>query len=339
MIKFSDLGKVKALTLTCIAFVSVSFISCGGDDDEGASANGSDNAGIITTSDGEKKLLTAVGGTRFEYDENDKLTGISEQYGNEYEVSYNPFTITCNGTYSYDTQSITISDISINGKGYITSLKEVSLYQSDDVKEEETTTLSLSYDGSGHITSISGNTVYKYSDSEETGTEKASGSYKFTWSSGKLVKISGTSSESDGSKYKVTVDFEYGDNEYPNLSHQFTDSMLGDALDDNGWLAYLGYIGIGGDYLPTSSYREWEDKYDDEEESGSNTYTYSYSFNSDGTISSESYKYNSSKSWITTQYSYIGMESRTSSSTIMSSDKASTKARGGLSRLFIHKKH
>lgn len=339
MDKFS---KIKVFSVALMATASAGLISCGGDDDEGGSANGSDTAGIITTSDGENKLLTSVGDVKFEYDENNKLVGVTDSW-DKYEVSYNPFKIT--KTYNYNSSDYTtqevVSDISVNGKGAITSLKAEYIYEDDDLKEVTTTTMSFSYDGAGHLTSISGSSTEVDTEGDEKETYKASGTYTLTWSNNKLVKISENTSESDGYKYVETTEFEYGDDEYQNLSHQFADNMLAETelFGDYEWFAYLGYYGNGGNYLPTSAYIESESNDDDDYHStNSESFNYKYSFNSDGTLSSESYKYNSSKNWITRKYTYNSMETRSMSTAVGSGKEVPQKARRGLSHLFFHKR-
>lgn len=337
MDKFS---KIKVFSIALIATASTGFISCGGDDDEGISANGSDTAGIITTSDGEKKLLSSVGNTYFEYDENNKLISVNEGQ-DVYEVSYNPFKITQTQNNSSYTQTEVISDISVNGKGAITSLKSVYTYDSDNSTEVTTTTMSFSYDGAGHLTSISGSSTEVDTEGDEKETYKASGTYTLTWSNNKLVKISENTSESDGYKFVETTEFEYGDDEYENQSHQFADNMLAETelFGDYEWFAYLGYYGNGGNYLPTSAYIESESNDDDDYNStDSESFKYKYSFNSDGTLSSEAYKYNSSKNWVTRKYTYNSMETRSMSTAIKSDNEVPRKERRGLAHLFFHKR-
>lgn len=335
MIRLSKLGKVKVLACACLAIVSTSLVSCGGDD-EGGSANGSDSAGIIKTSDGDKKLLTSVGDVSFEYDENNKLIGVSNGY-EEYEISYSPFTITCASSSGYYSEKSVISNISVNGRGAITSLKEVDTYEDDDLTEVTTTTISFSYDGAGHLTSFSGSSTEVDTEDGVKETYKASGSYKFTWSNNKIVKITQETKESDGYRYVETTEFGY-DEEFQNPCNQLSESSLAESVENVEWLAYLGYLGIGGDYLPFSSYREWEDIGDDSDESGSESLYYKYSFNSDGTLASESYSSRAnSKYWSTTKYSYNYLDDTRSMPTSFAASKE--KARGGFSRLFIHKKH
>lgn len=303
------INRDKALAFMLSALVCFSISSCSSDDDEEISQNGSDTAGQVTGSDGEKMLITQVGNTFYSYDSEGKLTAINTSYDGTYTVTYSPFKMVREVNGSSYSEKETVYDIAVNGKGAITSLKaEYVSYSYDEIDEQSSTSYSLSYDGAGHLTGISGSTSGYYYDDGEKYSGKANGSYKLTWSNNKLTKLVCTTNE-DGEVMKEEVTFEYGDDLYPNLSHQFTNSLWGSAVEDIDVFSNIGLFGIGGDYLPIKAVCITTYTEDGETESETDTYNYSYTFNSNGTVASETYNgYN------TERYSYSSLNNIASAS-------------------------
>lgn len=236
-----------------VAMLSVSITSCGDDDDDGGSisSNGSETAGQFTVSGGQKVWVSSISGYdnyTFTYDENHRLTGI-----NGSTVSFNPFAI------SYDGDRF--SDIKLNKNGYITEMK----YNGD----EGNGTIQFSYDGSGHMTHIVW--VINFVEDGESGTWRYDGS--LTWNNNRLVSHKFTEVDSSDPDYEPEeYIYQYGDNLYPNITHQWTPCELEGELPDLAPFFCLGYLGKAGDYLPSEC-------------DGS---TISYTFNSDGSVATAS---------------------------------------------------
>lgn len=284
---FRMIGRGKTLTMVLAAVVCTAMSSCSSDDEESISQNGSETAGQVTGTDGQKWLLSSVGAYTYNYNNESKLTGISG-YGYSWDVTYNPFKMVDEDKRGSYSEKQTFYDIAVNGKGYITSLKMAyESYEYDEKDEDTKTSYSLSYDGVGHLTSIKGNTSGWYYEDDEKINGSASGSYTFTWNGNKLAKI--VYSEKEGSySEKEEVTFDYGDNQYPNPCNQFTGSLWGGAeIEDMDILGYIGFLGIAGDYLPVQAVDVYAYTEDGETTSETDTYNYSYTFNSNGTVASE----------------------------------------------------
>lgn len=295
IIAFLSKSGLAMLMLTTVSLTV--FTACGGDDDEGGSAAGNPNAGQYEDSDGQKTYLTQVNNTKFGYDESGQLTTVMD-YNDKYDVLYNPFRIVYNETDDGFTYTQTMENISINSFGAITKMTIKGYDKSESSTEEGSGTVNISYDNAGHMTKMQANSSGTYIEDGKKYKYQGSMTYELTWSGGKLTRLVCTGVE-DGEKDVEDVTFEYGDNQYPNLQKQFSDSMWGGAIEDIEWLSYLGYFGKGADYLPTKYVQK--DFYVDSEgthDDGTYTATCSYTFNVNGTIATE--KHNGS----TIRYTY-----------------------------------
>lgn len=312
----------------------LSLSSCGGDD-EGGSSSGSKTAGQIENTDGEKLLVTEAGSYKFYYDDDNLLENIYDGNTLMYEVSYNPFTMKYEYEGSYYVEQQKISDVSFNGKGYITKLKYKESYvnESDNYSDVVNSTVNFSYDGDGHLTKISGSEEgYEIEDGTKI-SFNASGSYTLTWKSGRLMKIVGKVNEEEGTS-EESLTFSYDDDDiYPNLTHQFPQCCWYNIESDNyDWMAALGLIGRGGDYLPSSAEYLYEANSGDEDDDESNEFDFSYTFNLDGSLRSESIGRS------TYRYSYDTLSEDDEDEAKQATRSAEKAGKHHVSR-FFHKKH
>lgn len=281
----------------CLPFA---LTSCSSDDDEeGGSAEGSATAGQVSTTDGETLYITQVGDNVFSYDDKGKIAECKVYGSDVYNFSYNPFKISRSYQGNGYTDNEEYTDISVNGKGAITSMKEYFDYTSsknEDENESGNGNLTCSYDGSGHLVSMKVTGTSTYKDDGKTVTEKSSLDYSFTWTDGKLMKIVCTSVE-DGERDVETVTFEYGDNAQRNVTKQWTDCFFGDCIEEMEWLFYLGYFGVAGDYHPTGATQVDSD-------GTTERFVYETGLNTNGSVNYTRYKYNSNYWNNKRQYSY-----------------------------------
>lgn len=258
------------------------FTGCSDDDDEGGGAPKADNS-YITDANGNKLLLTQVGNDYFSYNVEGLLTG----FGNSYEegtVTYNPMKVIVNDGYES-----TEYNIGLNGSGFISS---ISWSWSDD-DETGSAKMNLSYDGSGRLTKVTGAASGTETDEGETYKTSENLSATFTYSDGKLTKVSSTlTAYDDGDKYTDYEDYvyEYASDAPANTLGQFSQSLLQSWLldEDCEWAWFAGFLGNPSSYFPTSV----KETYNSSDEGHSpEVYTTkaSYSFNSNGTLSSEKF--------------------------------------------------
>ncbi|MDO4160313.1 MAG: DUF4595 domain-containing protein [Prevotellaceae bacterium] len=312
-------------TRTCVIFSMVAIAcfglaSCGDDDDDnGGSSNGSDKAGVLTTTDGTSIYLKQVGSLSFAYDTSGKVTSCS-YYTDDYNFTYNPFTITHESNESYGTTKVELSNISLNGKGYITKMKE-SIYDtwSDGSYESSSGTYSFSYDGSGHLTKVSGSGSWTYYEDGETEKGSVHIEYHLTWSNGNLVKVVYKYNDS-GEEETETVTNDYDTSLYPNVTRQYTNNYFAQSIEDLDFLFFLGYLGVAGEYHPVSATYVCTYEDEDTQETDTDSYKYKYTLNSNGSVATSSYSYNNG-SYRNTSYSYYPEGSFSSGS------KASAKSR------------
>lgn len=286
---FSVVNKGSLLTLALVALGCVGFSACGSDDDN----NGNDDngggggtstgltAGRVEANDGSVLLVTRVGETTFSYDATGKLTKAYDD-GDNFTVTYSPLT--------FADQNDDFSDVytvSFNGSGYASKMDFVCKEgdtSSDDYYDQDGS-IAFAYDGSGHLTKLTGTSTYVYCEDGEVEKGKATMSCTFTWASSRLTKIT-YKAENPNADYSEDISFNYDGDGYENPLRQFANSYWGDCLfDDVQFLSYLGLLGKGGDYLPTS----WTKivKYNDEED-GSQGYAkntvLSFEFYSNGSL-------------------------------------------------------
>lgn len=346
------------LAMLLIALCPLAFTACSDDDDEGGSAYGSDTAGQVTGSNGSTYYITACNKMSFDY-EDGRIVAIDDGYF-DYEVTYNPFTITYadgdpNEDDSYEVY--TISNIKVNSSGYITSLSisgESRYYYNSGncyYYDKGSGSASFSYDSDGHLvkTSVSVSNSGKdvYYDEVESYSGSGSVTTTNTWSDGLLTKsvYNYSYKESGYSETATSTDtYEYSTS-YPNVTYQFTPwdyDVVGDLCSDFDILeplAIVGYFGKGPDYHPTSRESEWiEYDSDDYDYESDGSYTYKYDINSYGAVSK--YYYKSSSKWYGYSFTYNLLSSSTKSVGLTDSEEAkpATREHRGMFRKLLSKK-
>ena len=299
------------------------FTACSEDDDDEGSAFGSETAGQVTASDGTTLYITSAGDYDFEY-EDGYLVAFGDGYF-DYEVSYNPLTI----TYTYgdsdedeDYEVYTISNIKLNSSGYITSFSISDVYQhiSNNYSDyyDLNGSANFSYNSDGHLLKISVSNSgsvkyinYNYEEDSESYSYSVSVTTTNTWDNGLLYKTEYEYSEKESGyseKLQYTDTYEY-DTTYPNVTYQFTPNNI-DFVGDIGSdfdllesLAIIGYLGKGPSYHPTSCESEYAE-YEDGElwDDGDDSHSYKYDINSDGTVNKSYYK--SGSKWYSESFTY-----------------------------------
>lgn len=269
--------------------------SCSDDDDDVSSSGLDSDAGLILEEDGIKYYLTGVGNIKYTYDVHGNLVTL-----NEFDVTYSPLLMTYSEEGNNEYETITCSDFSINSKGYITQFTEKQIYSNYkyDQSQSSECVYKFSYDSNGRLQKMTckdeSNSDGEYFSESTTAT--------FSWDNGILTKMLVITVDED-SEVQLLAVYNYDEYKYPNITGQYTTSML-----DLEWMgpndfAYLGYLGVGSAYLPegievTDVYYVDGELVDDE----SSSYTYTYEFNDNGTVDTEKIK--SSKHTSTKEYTY-----------------------------------
>lgn len=272
---------MKKLIFSMMTAVTVCSLltACDDDDDAGSTVYNAD-ATVLTTSDGKKLLVTECDSYFYEYDDEGNMTAIGD-----YDVTTNPFTLVRKTSSSYDSLSVTT-----NSKGYVSKLYAYSDYYE--------ITYDFSYDNSGHLTKIIESGYETDLTDEIYDSDYYSESYTITWNDDLLTKI--TLDFGDEEDYE-TITYNYDDDEYFNATKQYCPTLFsygvtsssGEPIEHIAMFAYIGLLGFGPDYLPTS----WEDYNYDSGYIDEYNYNCSYSFNDNGTLNY--WKYGSCKGYIT----------------------------------------
>lgn len=294
----------KMLAMAFVAALGFGLASCGGDDDDdndGKDRDGNkqeqtdDNGGSKQDDDSQddggnasKTYISSVGSFKFAY--NDDMTlasasntsSIREDYFS-IRFSYNPLRI--DGTSrneDYDSISYTVSDITLNSSGCITSL---SIHETGSGGEEGSfdyhSSVSISYDSDGHPVRIREVGTSKDTNNDgETESYTETDTYTFTWRDGRLMSIS----YADSYGFTETFSYSYGDNPTPNKTGQWTS-----IIEDTDFAAltvslfYAGLLGKAGSYHPTGVKFTANDSDVEEED---HSHSFSTVLNGDGTVAS-----------------------------------------------------
>lgn len=294
-------NKIFSLPLIMLGWFSLlvcmGFSSCSGDEEE----FDGDVTSLITDKDGNNVRLTSIEKYKesydgdwlssydFIYDSIGQLNTVESGY-HHFDIRWNPIIISETTTWDGDIRSTETDTITLNNKGYITMIagKCKHDYSSCFFK------CFFKYDSDGHLTSY--NTTHLTThlttilNSGETSVYNLA--CTLTWDNNKLTYVKQEDNVYGYNRCRETT-FDYNDNEFENVSRQFTINLLhhqhGYIAEDIIFLFPLGMHGKGGDYLPVSSTIVEYDA-DDGEEVWHWTFNYSYGFNSDGTIAYESYE-------------------------------------------------
>lgn len=287
------------LTLLLLGNVSMGFVACGGDDDEGGS--GSSEIGIL-----DKKLglrLTSVraaynGRTydniRYYYTDKNKLDYLDWD-GYKLDFSYNPNVIYDKND---DEEDITI-DVVYSSEGYI---KKMNLKAAGGAIG----TASYTYDSKGHLT--------KVSSSVKAYAENYNENITLTWKNDlltRIVWIDTIDEETD----TYTTNFNYdGDTSVENKYFQFAPGLmqfagLGDGEYEEAF-AYVGLLGKGPKQLPSSMTED------------DRTYNFRYTLNDNGSLYSA---YDGSYKTYYYSYDYLNDQESTNAKSFMPTDKSAVR--------------
>lgn len=287
--KFKVVFKITLLSMFLLT-------SCSDDDDDISSSGLDSDAGLILEENGIKYYLTGVGNTEYTYDVDGNLLTLDD-----FDVTYSPLLMTFSEEGNNEDETITCSDFRINSKGNITQFTEKKIYSNYkyDQSQSSECVYKFSYDSNGRLQKMTckdeSNSDGEYFSESTTAT--------FSWDNGLLTNMLVITVYEDGSEVQTIAVYNYDDYEYPNITGQYTSSML-----DLEWMgpndfAYLGYLGVGSTYLPEGIevsdiyYEDGEPEEDDEW-----SYTYTYEFNDNGTVDTEKCK--TSKHSSTKEYTY-----------------------------------
>ena len=276
--------------------MSVGFAACGGDGDSdeegghGRTPGGKTPAGSINTKTGQVRL-TQVDNFRFFYDEDGRISSITEYNYPEASFSYSPNKIFLGEDGDEE------ATISYTNAGYVSKMNEDISFTEDGQKYSLKGTISMSYDGSGHLTSFTGSGTEKGTENGYPYTWTTSFKATLKWSSCLLRSIRYTMKEKDtgGGEKDYTFNqekshtFDYDSSQaddYLNTYEQWAPSLTLVIDDVFMAMAYVGLLGKGPQYLPSASNRtSVNEENGEEKENKSYNYSHQYRFNDDGTLS------------------------------------------------------
>ncbi len=250
----------KSIFYSIMMMLSAGAVCCSCSDDDEANAN-SYAAGNPLVSQG-KVLLTQLGHTRYEYDENFRPVAAYYYNEEEWSINYEKGLISL-----YDGELPNLS-CSFNSKGYITKIKgsfSESEYE-DGVKITEEMT--FEYDGEGHLISLRDTEVVEGS---KFGSEPYDMRDEYTWERGNLVKMERIDLTGEDSYDSWTIEATYGEQE--NKYRQYPGDW---TSNDEATMLAAGLCGIGPKNL-LASYTY----------NGSKPISVEYILNEDGTIKQE----------------------------------------------------
>ena len=241
-----------------------SLASCSGDDDSYIPSP------TVTDKDGNKVQVTSVGNIRFSYDENGKLTSMSDSY-DTYTLDGDKFAFDADEGHA---------EVYLNSDGFIT---KIEVNESEGNRKNSVT---VEYSYSDHrLKSCSA------SGKESNGSEYWKGTAKvnYTWKNGNLVQVAIDSKEEvkeDGETYtetdKMNYVFTYGTqvNHSKQLPFYMGDEITG-AEEFGAVFSVIGLFGYGPAYLPVGYTMSETDERD-------RSYALSFTQNNNGTINTES---------------------------------------------------
>ena len=278
-------------------FAGVTFTACDDDDDNGISGvtPSATPSPALTDVNGNKVLLTSAGNTRFEYDDNGKLTGV---YTPEQDFVVDPKDFSL--SFKYDDGDAIVSykiSIALNADGLISKAR---LDHTEDYdyygKETRQIYLEYSYNNLRQVTSAKGSAKGEYVEDGERETMSADMSQKYTWTDGNLTKTVTSEKgsyryggEKDSYTFEDITTFTYGDLDNP--VRQFPVCMSISTYSF-GILNMVGLFGVGPAQLPvhckSQTTETWDDDYYyDDDYSYTSEYSPSFVMNDNGTIAEE----------------------------------------------------
>ncbi len=324
--------------------MSFSFTACSDDDDDdGGSGSPSTTVSVITTDDGERRVLKRIRKSNslatnftFEYDNQGRCTYASAV--DSYKMSYDPFKLTyadVDDDESYD------FSVSFNNLGYMSKLSMSGSSGDKNDGEESSGTYNFTYDDSGHLTEI----IMSASGTDYTGGTSVKWTSSCTstliWSDGNLISEERDWLETEGGRVDwdctETITYEYGStynkyNVYPLEMLELGNDLISPQF------ALIGYLGKGTAYLPSALIWRWEKATVGDEGKGKTNWTLSYKLNSNGTIATEYYERSSIASYYNA-YSYSTLAESSSDVAAELDSEVSADAVKTLVRGMLHRRH
>ena len=282
------------LLLSMVVLGGMTVSSCGDDDDDEGGASGGSGSTSAVTIGNTGTRLTQVGNYTLTYDNQGRLSEITEGY-DKCQFTYNPnkiIMIDGGSSGVHDTQEMSAS---YNSKGYLSAFTSNYSFKEDGASITVNGKANLTYDGNGHLTKVTTTGSQTGSYEGQKFSETANTTVTLTWQSGKLVKIvyENVENSADGKETtSETYTFDYGNNQYPNTTKQYSYNLAYIISDEFlGVGGMVGLFGVGPDYLPVSVTSITHDFYDGEDHEYTYNYSYTYQFNDNGTIAYESKGY------------------------------------------------
>lgn len=285
------------------AFAMASFTACSSDDDKGNDSNATAGLAypspILVDTNGNRVFVSSISelgydaysdwAWTYEYDNEDNLAGYS--CVTVFDAVVGNSTIVYKGGLPYSGEQEVV-EIETNRDGLISKMREEQKYDSNRKEIIET---SFTYNSEKQLLKMSQKWNYKtYDEENDCWNIDDSDVYVYevsnTWENGNLVKWEETYTYFDGDVEDVedvnTYTLTYGTQKNP--VKQYPASFLDDPLVSTGIeipLFFMGFMGVGPAYLPTSVISTFNDKsmgyfYSDATQ-------YSFQLNSNGTIKTE----------------------------------------------------
>lgn len=265
------------------AFAMASFTACSSDDDKDGGDNGSTSwaypSPTLVDTNGNRVYVSSIGTLEdsytpfwtYSYDEAGNLSVFS--CVDEFNAVVGTSTIVCTDYYDDDNYVIYVET---GSNGLISKMREewTDDWGSGEVKGTAET--SFTYNEEKQLVGMS------YQSSQ--GTYKYSQTISNTWKNGILEKTTEIEKGTNGLTDTNTYTYNYG--KQANPAKQYPTCMISPIMDDEGTLIplfFMGFIGVGPAYLPTSIDCVYKSEYYDE----SWNYKCDYTFNTNGTINTE----------------------------------------------------
>ena len=274
------------------AFAAIAMVSCKDEPDDNSAIGSSQSSKAIIDFDGN--VLSYVGDNKIYYDSQGRVEEIHGRYNDDYLViDYSRGKIDSAGDEG---------NIKFNKNGYISEMEAAWEREDGKYKIIGNSKYVFNYNSSGYLTSIKFTQKDKEydSDSKRVCTLDGSITTALNWSGGNLISSSSKwVVKEDGvtESWTIKCDFYYGSetNAFGQIPFTVSDyAILGDNVFNT--LASTGLFGKGPKNLPTSL---------EEIEDGESTLIrMDFSLNSNGSINSESSRYN------TYRYGYATLDTR-----------------------------
>lgn len=297
----------KYFALMALAVIGWCVTSCGGDDGNDGGGGGGGNptqAGVLDHETGLR--ITKAGDYQYNYDSEGRLSSVTKSYAShsDYEFTYNPNRVVFEGG---DYQG----SVGYTGLGYISQIDATYSFVEGKGQSYEATysgdlNIKYNYDNVGHVVSMTANNNEKKEAAKGNKTRQITTTINLTWQNNRLTQAVVVEKENDSEDgvetYTQTWKFNYTQEDLTqnyNKHHQWVHSVAS-VFEDDKALAYVGLLGRGPLYLPSSAVRETIEEYEGKREVETDNYTFGYTFNTNGSVNS----CKRTKSGSTTTYNY-----------------------------------